>query len=89
MFTPVSDSMKSDVGEVHQIKEESGELQVKTPAGIVTYHTTAETRIVGENTSEAILLSDLKPGQEIRVYYFLDGGAQVCEIHLKNVPTRE
>lgn len=83
MFTPISDSMKSDIGEVHQIEEESGKLQVKTPAGIVTYHTSAETRIVGENASEAILLSDLKLGQRIRVYYFLDDGAQVCEIHLE------
>jgi hypothetical protein len=77
-----SDKMKCDWGSVTSVKPDSSELVIATAAGPVTFQSSSAVPVVGLDGKPAAGLSELKPGQRVRVYYTVENGTKLSEVDL-------
>ncbi|MFL5319452.1 MAG: hypothetical protein ACJ790_07325 [Myxococcaceae bacterium] len=75
---PDSRDLKFAEGRLVQISPTGDVVTLDVPAGQLSL-LTADARVQGADQA-ASTVQDLKPGQEVRVYYRVHGGAQVKEI---------
>jgi hypothetical protein len=79
-IVPASDKMKCDWGSVTSVKADASELVIATAAGPVTFQTKAAVAVVGLDGKPLSGLTELKPGQRVRVYYIVENGTKLLEV---------
>jgi len=81
-MAPYGDKLKCDTGTVLTVSWEKNQMQVTTPAGVVTYKAGLEVQVFDKEGRPLGAVSKLTPGEKVRVYYLVDDGAKVLEIDL-------
>jgi len=79
----VTDRTKCDMGVVVSFDSAKSELRATTPAGVVTYKAGADVQVFEKDGQPFGAVSKLQQGQRIRVYYYVDNGANAQEIDLE------
>lgn len=81
-LAPVSDRLKHDAGTVISADTARGELHVRCAAGLVTFRVNAEVQLLDAAGRPAGAPLGLLPGQRVRLWYVVDGGARALELAL-------
>lgn len=76
----VTDRTKYDPGTVVSVEAAKGELKVRCAAGIVTFKAGADVQVFDAGGRPIGSAAVLQPGQRVRVWYVVDGGAKAQEI---------
>jgi hypothetical protein len=81
----VTEALKCDWGPITSVA--SGKLIVSTPAGPFTVNW-GDARLIGADANARVSPAELKPDQNVRVYYLVKDGAQALEIDLIPAPQK-
>jgi phage baseplate assembly protein gpV len=79
----VTDRTKFDPGTVVGYDAAKGELRVQCAAGVVTFKAGSDVQVFDAAGQPLGSPARLTPGQRIRVWYVVDGGARAQEIALE------
>jgi len=79
----VTDKTKFDPGVVVSVDSARSELRVKCAAGLVTFKAGSEVQVFDAAGRPHGSAASLTPGQKVRVWYLVDGGARAVEIALE------
>ena len=82
-LAPVTDRTKCDAGVVVAAEPAKGELRVRAAAGLLTFKAGAEVQVFDAAGKPAGAATSLQAGQQVRVWYVVDGGARAVEIALE------
>lgn len=74
----LDDNLKFSSGPLASINGSEKTLVQTTPAGPVTFHV-GQAQVIGPN-KQAVSISSLRPGQQLRVYFRVAQGANALEI---------
>src|SRR4051794_21629153 len=78
-LTGARPELRCDWGPITATKTDGSQLTLKTDAGALELTIGAGVKIAAADGKPASL-SDLHPGQNVRAYYVVDGGAKAIEI---------
>lgn len=76
----VTDRTKCDTGVVVSAEAAKGELRVRTAAGLVTFKAGGDVQVFDAAGKPAGSPAALQAGQQVRIWYLVDGGARALEI---------
>lgn len=82
-LAPVNDRLKHDAGAVVSADAARGEVHVRCAAGLVTFKVSAEVQLLDAAGRPAGAPLALQPGQKVRLWYVVDGGARALELALE------
>lgn len=79
-LAPYSDKLKCDTGTVLTVSWEKNQMQATTPAGVVTYKAGIDAQVFDKDGRPVGAVSQLTPGDRVRIYYLVEDGAKVLEV---------
>jgi phage baseplate assembly protein gpV len=85
-LAPVTDRTKFDPGTVLGYDAAKAELRVQCAAGVVTFKAGPDVQVFDATGQPLGTAARLVPGQRIRVWYLVEGGALAQEISVEETP---
>jgi hypothetical protein len=79
-FVPVTAEMKCDWGPIASLGSDHATMVITTEAGALTLKIGSDVKVAGTPEAPKRSLDSLRVGENVRVYYLVDGGANLQEV---------